>query len=339
MTDITVASGFFAKHAREYEENNLAVFPLRDKRPVVKNPASFGPSSWRMLSSGLLEARGLGMWCGKRNGITVVDFDTHDRGVMDEFIRRAGDTPIKVQTASGKMHLWYSHNGEKRCIRPIKEREIDILGDGVAVLPPTVDKGSSYSFIEGGLSSLWNMPTLLPEAVPESVYGVQNRASMIEGDGRNNTLWRDGMKWAASTRPDSYALLENAIDLLNDKFAEPLPIDELESIAESIWSMTISGKNKFGRQPVVEVSFETLDSINSPDALQLYITLRRAHFGLRPGFAVAIKAITARTLPWSDCNRTRRALRLLVDRGLLILTRPATHREPAFYAFTTGHSQ
>ena len=39
MTDLAVASGFFAKHAREYEDSNLAVFPLRDKRPVVKNPA------------------------------------------------------------------------------------------------------------------------------------------------------------------------------------------------------------------------------------------------------------------------------------------------------------
>ena len=27
MTDLAVASGFFAKHAREYEENNLAVLP------------------------------------------------------------------------------------------------------------------------------------------------------------------------------------------------------------------------------------------------------------------------------------------------------------------------
>ena len=27
MTDLAVASGFFAKHAREYKENNLAVLP------------------------------------------------------------------------------------------------------------------------------------------------------------------------------------------------------------------------------------------------------------------------------------------------------------------------
>jgi hypothetical protein len=36
---LAAPSGFFARHAWEYEENNLAVFPLHDKRPVVKNPA------------------------------------------------------------------------------------------------------------------------------------------------------------------------------------------------------------------------------------------------------------------------------------------------------------
>ena len=193
MTDLAVASGFFAKHAREYEENNLAVFPLRDKRPVVKNPQSFGRSSWRMLSSGLLEARGLGMWCGKRNGITVVDFDTHDRGVMDEFIRRAGDTPIKVANypvfdAAGNLYVsdsggWRENSGWICKIAPggegeVWSRDLSEFPNGTAM-----DAAGAYLYVamstdpgiarikinEDGSAGAAEMLVALPETVPDGL--------------------------------------------------------------------------------------------------------------------------------------------------------------------------
>ncbi|MDA0221515.1 MAG: hypothetical protein O3B22_18395, partial [Proteobacteria bacterium] len=308
--------------------------PLEAKRPVVRNPQNFGQSSWRGLSPHLLDAHGLGMWCGSRNGITVVDFDTPDCRVVDDFIKRAGDTPIKVQTASNKLHLWYQHNGEQRQIRPYPGQEIDILGSGLVALPPTELGGASYRFVEGGLNSLCRLPTLAPGAISECDFARKKPSAMREGDGRNTQLWRKGMSWAAQHRPDRRGALEMAMDVLNNGYAEPMADGEFQAVVDSVWSTHSSGNNWFGRAPEVRVPFATMDRINDANALALYMTLKRAHSGIRSEFYIAIKQMTLEALPWSDPQTTRNAIKLLIGRGLIVQTRREKAHEAAYYAFT-----
>src|SRR3954452_1823826 len=71
------------------------------------------------------------------SGITVVDCD--DPVVVTAMITRCGDTPLKVRTPSGGVHLYYRTAGE-RCTgrRPeVLEVVVNCLG-GFVVAPPSV---------------------------------------------------------------------------------------------------------------------------------------------------------------------------------------------------------
>jgi len=84
------------------------------------------------------DCNGIGFACGKHSQITDVDIDSTDEALLREALTRHGDTPIVVQTPSGKFHAWYRHGGEGRSIRKRarqgwgRDVPIDILGSCAA---------------------------------------------------------------------------------------------------------------------------------------------------------------------------------------------------------------
>ena len=91
--------------------------------------------SWEMS----VQDANAALWCGPRNGIAIADVDTTDERVWQRVIDLLGDTPIKVRSGGGNLHLWFGYNGERRSVRAIPELELDILGNGIAVVPPSIN--------------------------------------------------------------------------------------------------------------------------------------------------------------------------------------------------------
>jgi hypothetical protein len=81
----------------------------------------------------------------------VVDIDLADDDLLKDSLKRHGETPIIIRTASGKYHIWYLFNGEDRKIRPDPQVPVDIWGGGVVVAPRSKGATGSYEFIRGSL--------------------------------------------------------------------------------------------------------------------------------------------------------------------------------------------
>ena len=124
--------------------------------------------------------------CGKRSGITVLDWDSTDERGFADALNRHGKTPIIARSGSGHFQAWYRHAGERRLTRPRRDVPLDILGGGYVVAPPSWVERGQYQFLEGSLDDLANLPKLLdaPSAIPP------DWRSMRDGDGRNAALFR-----------------------------------------------------------------------------------------------------------------------------------------------------
>jgi hypothetical protein len=91
------------------------------------------------------------------------------------------DTPAKVRTASGKHHLIYAHNAERRLTgangranaRPWPDLKVDLCGEGgYSISPPSRCNGGSYNFVgELTLEQLLANRTQLPK-----IKGLDARA-------------------------------------------------------------------------------------------------------------------------------------------------------------------
>ena len=101
-----------------YAERGITLIPCGDNKvPLVKNPQKFGSSAGRAIANKFSDASAFGYYCGRRNGITVLDIDTTDERVLSDALNQHGQTPIVVRTGSGKFHALYRFNNEKRVIR------------------------------------------------------------------------------------------------------------------------------------------------------------------------------------------------------------------------------
>ena len=181
-----------------------------------------------------------------RNRIAVLDVDSTDERIFADALNRYGDTPVKVQTGSGKFHGLYRFSGERRRIRPFGEVPIDILGTGGFVIaPPSVTEKGTYRFIEGGLDDLDRLPIM--RGLTTDVYDRPPRfdtPAVTEGK-RNDDLWRQCMREAK--RVDSFDALLNVARTLNKACSPPLDEREIVKIAQSAWNYEERGLNKFGQ--------------------------------------------------------------------------------------------
>ena len=340
-------TSIFEAAAKDYEAHNLAVFPIvigadGKKKPAIKNPASFRPTTWHKLSPSLLQASGVGLWCGRQNNITIVDIDTGDQSVLDNVINTLGDSPIKAQTPSGGQHHWFRWHGERRAPRYRKDLAVDILGSGgMAVCPPSLNaaSGGCYRFLEGSLDDLGRLPIIRHGALPDKVY---NTTSNLSGNGnRNNILHRFALRAVYRSESEAHLglLIQAQNDLLTNQgaFSEPLPMDEIASIAASVWQRTERGDNWVGGEGTMgRVYWSDLDRLKGKrDAKDVWELLVRTHAEIRNEVTIAVRGpgggITA-LLDWKDPQRTRNALEVLCDRGFIHLIEKRPHK-PARYAF------
>lgn len=313
-------SGIYGQHAAAYADASLPVFPVdtRHKRPAVKGwqGATAGRSrKWAEVPR-LAAADGIGLLMGKPSGITEVDVDAAGRAWTAAALERFGETPVVIETASGKSKLWYRHNGEGRHIRPFDGLPVDILGDGLTIAPPSWrdDLGASYRFTRGSLADLDRLPVIGAGAFTRAAEGVQR------GE-RNNTAWRYAM--AQARHCDDLEALLDVVVTYAEAMPEPLPAGEIERLVASAWGYEAAGKNYLGlRKPLVTDDDKTLGALlDAPDAFTLLSMFRMWHSG-RDTFAIAPRAMSdAGSPPWPR-RRIAAARDVLIERGYLREVQP-----------------
>jgi hypothetical protein len=274
-------NGIFSQWQPIYAERGIATFPVgADKRPSIRGWQKVGPRGSAQLADKFTDADALGYVTGKRSN-TVLDVDTTDEGVAEDAMRRHGQPRIVTRTASGKLHLHYKYNGERRRIRPWDGLPIDLLGDNGYVLaaPSKLEKGS-YEIIHGHLDDLDRLTPLegaLP-AAPAAVTPLPAKwGGMRVGDGRNRALWERCMRLGSGRNLDQ--MMEIARNA-NQSFREPLMDAEVVKIATSAWQHDAAGLNFFTR-PRVMLDHDVVDAvgIDNPDAMVLLVLLKRYHGG------------------------------------------------------------
>src|SRR5262249_23162163 len=150
--------------------------------------ASGAPRSW--LTSSLTSMRGY--VTGRRNNVTVLDVDTIDERLAENAARKHRQPAIAIRTASGKRHLLYRYNGERRQIRPWSQLPIDVLGD------------NGYALAAPSKLATWLTPMTGPvEEIRVTTPPVPAEFSgMRTGDGRNRALWERCMRAGAGRSLD-----------------------------------------------------------------------------------------------------------------------------------------
>jgi Bifunctional DNA primase/polymerase, N-terminal/Primase C terminal 1 (PriCT-1) len=332
-----VLMGAFKDWQPFYAQVGLPTFPVKiipgeDNRkvPAVKGYGKIGSriSAELAARSQFQEADILGCMLGKGSGITVLDIDTTDEGVLREALKRHGDTPVISRTASRKFQCFYRYADERRAVRPWgKDRPIDLLGGGFGVLPPSMrDDGGSYLFIRGGIFGLRSLPIMRgvddlkrrfkdPQRSRPDL-NIVTGGKVPEGH-RNTALWRACMMQAKQC--NSFDDLLSYARQHNEEHMQPnLSGSEVIAIANSAWRYEENGMNSFGGPRTLSVPDERVFQAlctrpAGSDAIVLYLHLQRAHFW-RDEFILA--QAYAQTLGWTK-DRFLKARLALVETNII----------------------
>lgn len=312
------ATGVYGRHAPIFRDAGLPSFPvdMRHKRPAVRNwqrPSPGAVNSWLGKHG---DADGLGVLMGVSTGITEIDVDVVGPASLAAAVERFGESPVVIETASGKSKLWYRHAGEGRNIRPIKGLDIDILGAGFTVAPPSrrEDLGSAYRFVQGGLEDLARLPKLRPGSLET------HQASSVAVGYRNSSLWRWAMTEAR--RCDDVEALMDAAETWAAAMPAPLSLAEIRKAVASAWRYETSGRNFLGlKRPAISTEDKMQDELaDAPEAFFLLSMFRRFHRN-RGTFSIAPRAMSeAGSPPW-HYTRIANARDVLLERGALLEVR------------------
>jgi hypothetical protein len=316
------------------------------KRPMVKHPGTFGrPAALRIVPK--FPDANLGFWCGSHNRLTVVDVDSAADAELQQALATYGDSPIIVQTASGGRHAYYRHDGERRRIRPDKQRPVDILGEGgLAVAPPSVrPSGGKYAFLRGGLADLAGLPKIrggvlqsLEPALSRLDEGIHRSSADAARIGRrNDTLFRVALALGADSQDELLAQARAANVELSDP---PSPDDEVQRAVGSAWGYKMRDRlmvpGTDGAIILPAASIARLLAAGETDAMALLALLRKAHSGRRQSFAASPEAMErARLIGSWGKRRYRDATRKLCEVGELVQVSQGGkgRRTPSLYRF------
>jgi len=272
-------NGVFSEWQPRYSEHGIAVFPVGEgKKPLINGWQKVGLKGSAKLAGKFTGADALGYVTGGRSNVTVLDIDTTDEKVAEDAIGRHGQPGIVTRTASGKLHLLYRYNGERRRIRPWPGLDIDVLGDnGYALAAPSKVAKGSYEIIHGHLDDLDQLKPMVGIESTVTAPVPAKFAGMREGDGRNRALWERCM-WAGHD-----CTLDRMMDIAreaNKLFKEPMMDAEVVKVATSAWRYDVAGLNFFTR-PRITLDHDVFDSlgVENPDALFLFLKLKRYHGG------------------------------------------------------------
>jgi hypothetical protein len=330
--------GVFTEWQGKYAAAGIATVPIDPETKLFRGPwnkIGFPASTALTRKTKYQDCNGIGFACGPRSGITDVDVDAPDPELLQETLRRHGESPIVIQTASGKFHIWYRHNGERRSVRKLaslswgRDVPIDILGGGLSVAPPTTNSKGQYRFVRGSLEDVQHLPTLrgldtttadlvLPDDVRNEEYQDTSAGALNgktrEGE-RNNTLFSACLKHARQAR-EFNAVLRFAMEM-NAQFEPPLSEAEATQCAVNAWNRHDRNRNFFGSRSFVipATAYSKLEGLDGDvgDALHLLLQIERAHWD-RDEFVLA-QAFAA-VLGWS-VRRFLRARDMLLRAGFI----------------------
>lgn len=280
---------------------------------------------------------------GGVTGRLVVDIDSPDPRDHAEAVARFGDSPVKVATPSGGLHLWFASPGGVPNAQKIDGTRVDIRGDGgIVVLPPSVrpEKGT-YAFLEGDWADLGRLPLPRPGSLPcptaapprAALGAFQARPGGVQRGQRNRALF-DHLRAFAVGCGDEGDLAAEALRW-SAELAEPLAADEALRVAGSVWGYKVAGTLMApGGKPMVAVRASALDELDA-DALFLLLKLQREHAGVREEFAVSPPAMAA-SLKWTK-PRLMAARDALLLSGYLVRTHQggAGKHDPARFRFAS----
>jgi hypothetical protein len=327
----------FAFWQPTYAKHRIATFPVRaDKKPAISHYQKVGLRGSQQLAFKFAAANAFAFMCGPRSRITVLDVDTTDERVLADALDRHGRTPVVVHTASSKWHAYYRHNGERRRIRPWPDLAIDLLGaNGFVIAPPSQTESGCYQFTEGSLDDLDRLPIMCavendnrPPAMaqPDSASPLRG---MRDHDGRNRALFlaigppaRE--IFAAGKSRD--ALFEIAVSH-NREAREPMAVEELNKVVDSVWQMTCEGHNWIGQRERRERELSRFK--DAPDAHYLLEYLRvtegiSAEFWIANGLADIFGWTRQRLANARDC---------LVELGYVEQARRPYQGHPAVFVW------
>lgn len=330
----------FGEHAPEFVAAGVPVFPVhldgKAKRPMVKRPSLFGKNATLKLASNpKFSDAGIGVWCGPKSGLIAVDIDSPDAGLISEVMDRMGESPVVARTPSGGHHIYYREAGERRRIKPrdgpLADLPVDICGaGGFIVAPPSlVPQRGAYSFIEGGLSELLNLPQMrsyLPEI--EDAWHIETREecetpslrtdAVFEGQ-RDEFIFREARLFArTAASPD--ALCQHLSDINRTRCVPPLSDAVIVSKARHVWNMKERGKLILPGDRAAVLHLDLITDLSANPSAHVLESYLLAHHAPRHVFCVVPEAIAGQSLSMS--SRTIWSAReFLVDRGNLILVR------------------
>lgn len=333
--------GVFGEWQPKYAEAGLVTFPvdISRKAPAVGNWQKAGrKASAEWAARKFADATALGIECGKRNRLTVLDIDEPCENLLADALDRFGPSPLIARTASGKYHIYYRHNGEGRKIKGVMDgRQVDLLGGGMAIAPPSTGENGRYEFIQGSLADFGNLPVM--QGLAPAPVQIAPGCEVLAANGqRNDTLFKMCLREARSVA-DGDALRAFALSINTSGAWEPLPIDEVLRTASGAWGIQASGKNWVGSGPKIITDVSEFDRVFFPaegkpepaavDAHYLLTILRRLHFD-KPSFVCA-NAMHKR-LGWT-LVRLQRARRFLEAMGCLVMVCPSSAKDnvPAIY--------
>jgi len=329
-------TGIFSRWQPRYAERGIATFPVTaEKTPATKGYLRTGIPGSAQLAEKFQHANAFGFACGRYNKVTLADIDTTNEKVLADALRTYGDTPIISRTASGGFHAWYRHNGERRRIRRPGDVPIDVLGGGYAVAPPSQVAKGKYEFIQGGLDDL---DRLKPMAVAANTPNQENRSiplkasrllGMREHDGRNTALFLTIGPIARKVH-QACGSRDELLDIArkhNAQCAQPMEDREVNKIVDSVWGMTLEGRNVIGLSEAFCLTREHL-SIPDSDAFKLLAFLR-LHQGPHAHFMCANEGL-AEKFGWAR-KRLAHARHTLIELGYLVPTRQAGRGNPALF--------
>jgi hypothetical protein len=299
------------------------------------------------------DCNGIGFWCGSKNGITDLDIDTVDEGLLHEAERRHGTSPIVVQTASGKFKIWYRWNGERRSVRKKirelwgREVPIDLLGSGISVAPPTTNTKGVYRFIRGSLEEVRNLPVMRGVNVRLDALSIPDKitpqipipAEKVKAGSRNDTLWRACAVYARTRAENFDDLLAFAKRYHEEHIEMSADFTEMEVIdcARSAWRMEERGENYVGGHGVITCPPDIVDglAIADPDAFVLLMVARRHHW-MKERFCLA-NGMAETTLNWR-MDRFKKARKALEGAGYIVVLRRGGRGpgDPTVYAWKRG---
>lgn len=322
-------AGIFATWQPEYAARGIATFPYTasnvDRRqPLVGNYTRMGlPASWQIALK-FPDADGLAFMAGTKSKITVVDVDARgaeaDR-LLSDAMRRYGQARIVVRTGRDGRHAYYKHAGEPRKIRPAPQ--IDLLGGGPVVLPPSKGSQFAYEIIHGTLDDL---AALTPLRLNDPIQPAGNFDALVSAQvGERDAKFWPHIKRYANQAKSFEDLLDHAREI-NEMMPVPLTDAEVVAKCRHWWRKTERGENKWGIGQFTTVDHKLIDDLmmRDLDAFTLLMFARRHHWGR--DFYLANEACDL--MPGGGWRRQRftAARSRLIDGGYLIVVKPASRR-------------